>query len=161
MDHNDCHAHSTCNGGLRPTDIGASAYRSLYLYANGEVRSFYVVHNNTCAPGCGGSFSQVVKVHLYNKRNYCCEIGWVLFGHVANRIAPGGYNFTPNGLKIGHVPPDDGTCGYYGGTHSHMEAKSYSGVTLSRGSYSCDSYATQGSTIINNWSFNPSSYCPC
>lgn len=153
--------HTACSGGQYLTDIGAAQYATLYLHANGEIRSFFVEHQFTCAPNCADDLRRAVKIRLYNSLNYCCEIGWIVFGHVKNALATGGYNYTPSGIVIGNVPPNPGNCSNYTGSHSHMEAKTYSGVTLTRGStIACNNQVVKGSTTVYNWSFNPATYCP-
>src|SRR5690606_1788136 len=121
-------SHSPCSNGILPTDISAGSYSTLYLYANGEIRSFYVAHETSCAPSsdCSADHKRALKIHLYHKQNYCCEIGWILFGHVRSPLSAGWYNYTPSGVVLGNVPP--GTCTYYSGGHSHMEAHGHIGV---------------------------------
>lgn len=158
----DCSPSCGCASTYEPVDIATSAGVSINLYVNyPTVRSISYDMTTTdpfecCDGNSDANLKRAVKVHLYGAVNYCCYIGWVLFGH----INLSGFSLVNGNIaanycgQLGTVlsaPNPPISC--YSGPHEHMEA-STSGVLLrSSGT------VTGGTTALYQWSF--STPCPC
>lgn len=157
--------HYPCNSGFSsPVDIAATG--NIYLRAT-NIKSCITRITYTCCTnysGCGNDYRRTIIVDLYGKENAVCYIGSVAFGHIiaASHIAHNQiYNFNNNPYKLpfllgsatsGGCPDQPPKCST--GTHSHMEQKKGTRMSLS-----CGQTVNSG-TAIYKFTWDDSIPCP-
>lgn len=103
---------NSLGGGCCPIDILGSFAVDVWLYADSSVKSIEIIRVD--AGVCraqnlrGTAWDQGVIVKLYGDFNAQCYIGFVSYGHLADRANPGVYN--TNSKRLGSLPND--LCNY-------------------------------------------------
>jgi hypothetical protein len=175
--HIPCHDNGTYST-MKPVDIGpTTTIKTAYMWVNyPTVRSIQVsvdtsntdtTFNFECCDNLNISDNTIeknlrraVKVKLFAFANYCCPIGWVLFGHLENV----GFSVLNNpNLTSGYCGQLGKTINYnagpgscYQGEHIHMECSS-SGVLLLNNGNGAD----RATTPVYQWDYSLSGCTSC